>query len=98
MSHNPRQVCRSKNLSGAVLPPVNWKACLINVVEVVSPCRDRNRQRKVHARTLVENFSNQPHMTEWVDQSTLEQPLDRLWSNRLVRVFLHRTVFDSSCA
>jgi hypothetical protein len=37
-------------------------------------------------------------MTEWVHQSTLEHPLDRLRSNRLVRVFLYRTVFHSSRA
>lgn len=37
-------------------------------------------------------------MNEWVDQSTLEDALDRLRSDRLVRVFLHRTAFDSSCA
>jgi hypothetical protein len=53
----------------------------------ICKCRDRNRHRKVRAGTLVENFSNQPYMTESVDQSTLEDALDRLRSNRLVRVF-----------
>ena len=47
---------------------------------------------------LVENLSNQPHMTEWAHQGTLEHPLDRPRSHHLERVFLHGTVFDCSRA
>ena len=49
-------------------------------------------------KTLFENPSNQPHVTEWVYHGSLEHSLDRPSSNRLVRVLLHGAMIDSARA
>jgi len=46
--------------------------------------------------SLLEDFPDQPHMTERVHYSTLEHPPDRVGSNRLVLVFYYRISFHSS--
>lgn len=45
---------------------------------------------------LLEDLPDQPHVTERVDDSALQHPLDRVGSKCRVRVFLDWTVLDSS--
>ena len=45
-------------------------------------------------RVLREDLPDQPHMTEGVQNCTLEHALDRFWSSDVVLVFFNGTVLD----
>ena len=48
-------------------------------------------------QVLREDFSDQPHMTEEVQNCTLEHALDRFWSSDVVLVFFDWTVLNRTC-
>jgi len=47
-------------------------------------------------KILFKDFPNEPHMTKWVHNGTLQDPPNWLWSDRRVLVFFNRTMLDSS--
>jgi len=45
---------------------------------------------------LLQELSNEPHMTKWVNQGTLKHPLDRMRADRRVRMFTDGISLNSS--